>query len=429
MARIRTIKPEFWTDEKIVQLPYEARLFFIGLWNFCDDDGYLMNEPNRLRMQILPNDNVDPTMIIDLLCCAGLLDLCETEDAPVLLVRHFKDHQKVSHSAPSKIKPKVSGKLAIPMESRRGLATKYGCEPGGEVFAECYCCKNKGRIKWWQNCKGEPTHWVSFSDLEISHMVAEADGGGGTIDNLVLCCRKCNRSMKTSTPVSRLIASLPEVVPQKAPEASRVLRPELNGIELNGKENTNSRVRENESENENIPKPSDFDPLKAQNEAKRLAKLYTERTKCPHSNAGCEGAIYALLNAQVASTSILEAAIAGYAEDPKRKNADSKYTLSGRKFFGEGGWEEYKDGKAPATIDDDPQNLRKATAKLLAEKAERRRQIELERPEVERQDAEFLKTYGVPRTFFNRGMAHAGKLKTLAEIAAEAEQKAQGGVA
>ena len=28
MARIRTIKPEFWTDEKIVQLPFEARLLF-----------------------------------------------------------------------------------------------------------------------------------------------------------------------------------------------------------------------------------------------------------------------------------------------------------------------------------------------------------------------------------------------------------------
>ena len=40
MARIRTIKPEFWTDEKVVTLPFEARLLFIGMWNFCDDEGY-----------------------------------------------------------------------------------------------------------------------------------------------------------------------------------------------------------------------------------------------------------------------------------------------------------------------------------------------------------------------------------------------------
>ena len=32
MPRIRTIKPEFWTDEKIIELSLPARLLFIGLW-------------------------------------------------------------------------------------------------------------------------------------------------------------------------------------------------------------------------------------------------------------------------------------------------------------------------------------------------------------------------------------------------------------
>ena len=30
MARIRTIKPDFWTDEKVVELSAFARLLFIG---------------------------------------------------------------------------------------------------------------------------------------------------------------------------------------------------------------------------------------------------------------------------------------------------------------------------------------------------------------------------------------------------------------
>lgn len=30
MARIRSIKPEFWTDPEVVGMPMEARLFFIG---------------------------------------------------------------------------------------------------------------------------------------------------------------------------------------------------------------------------------------------------------------------------------------------------------------------------------------------------------------------------------------------------------------
>ena len=39
MARIRTIKPEFWTSEQVVDCSPTARLLFIGLWNFCDDGG------------------------------------------------------------------------------------------------------------------------------------------------------------------------------------------------------------------------------------------------------------------------------------------------------------------------------------------------------------------------------------------------------
>jgi hypothetical protein len=44
MARIRTIKPEFWTDEKIVECSFEARLMFIGMFNFADDKGNLVRE-------------------------------------------------------------------------------------------------------------------------------------------------------------------------------------------------------------------------------------------------------------------------------------------------------------------------------------------------------------------------------------------------
>ena len=40
MARIRSIKPEFWRDEKIATLKNKlAGFFFIGLWNVADDEG------------------------------------------------------------------------------------------------------------------------------------------------------------------------------------------------------------------------------------------------------------------------------------------------------------------------------------------------------------------------------------------------------
>lgn len=56
MARIRTIKPEFWEDEKVGRLPIPCRLFFIGCWNFADDYGVIKGNPALLKSQIFPYD-------------------------------------------------------------------------------------------------------------------------------------------------------------------------------------------------------------------------------------------------------------------------------------------------------------------------------------------------------------------------------------
>lgn len=58
MARIRTIKPEFWTSVQIVECSPTARLLFIGLWNFCDDGGNHPAEAKRLKMEVFPGDNM-----------------------------------------------------------------------------------------------------------------------------------------------------------------------------------------------------------------------------------------------------------------------------------------------------------------------------------------------------------------------------------
>ena len=45
MARIRTIKPEFFTSEDIVALSPLARLLFIALWCEADREGRLVWKP------------------------------------------------------------------------------------------------------------------------------------------------------------------------------------------------------------------------------------------------------------------------------------------------------------------------------------------------------------------------------------------------
>ena len=109
MARIRTVKPEFWTDERIVDLSPFARLLFIGMWNFADDEGYLWDQPKTLKLKILPADDLDPAALIEELVTGGLLErMVDPEGKRALRIRGFQKHQKISHSLPSTIAPSVT---------------------------------------------------------------------------------------------------------------------------------------------------------------------------------------------------------------------------------------------------------------------------------------------------------------------------------
>lgn len=59
MARIRYIKPDFFKDEDLAELPFETRLFFAGLWTQADKEGRLEDRPKRLKVELMPYDNAD----------------------------------------------------------------------------------------------------------------------------------------------------------------------------------------------------------------------------------------------------------------------------------------------------------------------------------------------------------------------------------
>lgn len=97
MARIRTIKPEFWTSEQIVDCSPNARLLFIGLWNFCDDYGVHPAKVVSLKMQVFPADpftKEEMGAMIDELKAAGLLVEYEIENEAFWYVTGWDRHQK-----------------------------------------------------------------------------------------------------------------------------------------------------------------------------------------------------------------------------------------------------------------------------------------------------------------------------------------------
>jgi hypothetical protein len=96
VARIRTIKPDFWTDGNMIGLSFAARLFYIGTWNFslCDG-GHLPDDAVGLKLKILPADAVDAVAIVDELLAAGrLLRRRSTAGRSYLYNPRLGEHQK-----------------------------------------------------------------------------------------------------------------------------------------------------------------------------------------------------------------------------------------------------------------------------------------------------------------------------------------------
>ncbi|WP_189062251.1 hypothetical protein, partial [Longimycelium tulufanense] len=58
MARIRTVKPEFWSSPATEGMSPWARLLFIAMWNWADDHGRGSANPGELAGFAFPNDDL-----------------------------------------------------------------------------------------------------------------------------------------------------------------------------------------------------------------------------------------------------------------------------------------------------------------------------------------------------------------------------------
>jgi hypothetical protein len=102
MARIRSIKPEFFTSLTIAELPLSARLTFIGLWTYVDDNGVGPADARLIRAAVWPLEETPDILQrtredLQRLHAALLVTLFEARGKPLVVVNGWTEHQKVSH--------------------------------------------------------------------------------------------------------------------------------------------------------------------------------------------------------------------------------------------------------------------------------------------------------------------------------------------
>ena len=109
MARVRLLDPGFFTNEHLVELPFEYRLLFAGLWTLADREGRLEDRPKRIRMAIFPCDNVDCDAGLQALHDAGMVKRYSVEGIAYVAILAFSKHQKPHPRETSSVIPAPQG--------------------------------------------------------------------------------------------------------------------------------------------------------------------------------------------------------------------------------------------------------------------------------------------------------------------------------
>lgn len=122
MPRARLLKPEFFDDEKLAEIPFTARILFQALWALSDRDGRLEDRPEKIAAFAFPYDKPlqikarkEAPKMLDLLIDAGFVERYQSEGKACLWLPHFKDHQKTHDREAQSVLPPAPG------DTRRAL--------------------------------------------------------------------------------------------------------------------------------------------------------------------------------------------------------------------------------------------------------------------------------------------------------------------
>src|ERR1700761_7203615 len=105
MARVRNLKPSFFTNEDLAKCTPYARLCFAGLWGLADREGRLEDRPLRIKAQILAMDAVEVDPLLSELKEHGFILRYEAQGRAFIQVLQFMKHQNPHHREPRSVIP------------------------------------------------------------------------------------------------------------------------------------------------------------------------------------------------------------------------------------------------------------------------------------------------------------------------------------
>lgn len=200
MARIRTVKPEFWLNEEISSVSSEAALLAIGLLNCADDEGYFKANPALLSASVFPlrELSVSVQSMITELSNIGYIRLFNGTDGKVYgEIIKFKEHQKINRPTASKIKDLESftESSVSPHEQvttgKEGKGKEQGREQGKETTVKQSSTAPDVQeiFEHWQKVMNHPN---ANLDDKRKKLIAKPLKDGYTVEDLKAAITGCS---------------------------------------------------------------------------------------------------------------------------------------------------------------------------------------------------------------------------------------------
>jgi hypothetical protein len=153
LARIRTIKPDFFRHEALFEAERASklplRLAFAGLWTACDREGRFYWRPRVLKLDILPFDELDFEKVLTALRDAGFLVQYEYGGEPFGHIPSWCKHQHVNQREADSVipAPDIEGASMCVHVQTRGEGKGKGKGTGRECPSDTSGAREAGPIE------------------------------------------------------------------------------------------------------------------------------------------------------------------------------------------------------------------------------------------------------------------------------------------
>jgi len=123
------IKPGFFANDELAELPMATRMLFAGLWTIADREGRLEDRPKRIKGELFRYDDLDIDVMLTQLADKGFIHRYEVGGLQCIEIVNFLKHQRPHNNEVASVLPPRCEGLPTKVESGSALNVDISLEP------------------------------------------------------------------------------------------------------------------------------------------------------------------------------------------------------------------------------------------------------------------------------------------------------------